>query len=317
MTLLTPFKIEYDARLVEEAVMLRIAGHPDEEQLRAGRDRIYEIADEDLREQRFRDFHSTWFERLKLGHPVAAALRERLILTERGRRFCVAPAASTQDEGADLHGARSDSTEQVNAVVVIRLRPVAFLDPVGLLAFLRHELTHVADMLDPAFSYQRELPKSAAGPAYDNLVRERYRVLWDSWIDGRLLRLGWASLRVRDKRMAEFAAAFSLEGAEAERKFQQLFDSDSQTHGALVDLALSASGLEGAPNGRARPCPLCRFPTFGLVDGRDARIPNWILEEITSDFPHWRPEQGLCCQCADLYQSREISRQAESVLPRI
>jgi hypothetical protein len=57
---------------------------------------------------------------------------------------------------------------------------------------LRHELMHVADMLDPAFGYERSLPTSDDGPSADNIVRDRYRVLWDVTIDGRLARAGLA-----------------------------------------------------------------------------------------------------------------------------
>jgi hypothetical protein len=101
--------------------------------------------------------------------------------------------------------------------IVVRLRPQSLLDPEGLRTLLRRELLHVADMLDPAFGYLKELPSVERDPAVVNLLRERYRVLWDATIDGRLCREGLLGTRARAVGLSEFARAFPMlkEGTEA------------------------------------------------------------------------------------------------------
>lgn len=315
------FSVEYDARLVEEAILERITGHPEEDRFRRTRNRIYQLEDVEEREERFRELHAHWFSRLYLGRPVTASLGEQPILVRETRRCCVLPAISSHDEGADLHELRESPSHAAKAerAILVKLKPNRFLDPSSLQALLRHELMHIADMLDPRFGYQPVLPKSEAGSAYDHLVRDRYRVLWNTWIDGRLSRRGWAPEGIREKRLAECAATFSVSAEQARKKFQELFDSDSQTHTRLMALALNPgprfrSSQLGKP--RARPCPLCRLPSFDLI--RDAsHLPAEALQELAADFPDWRPGHGLCRQCADLYQTRNLSRLAEAALPKI
>jgi hypothetical protein len=41
-----------------------------------------------------------------------------------------------------------------------------------------------------------------------------------------------------------------------------------------------------------------------------------VLTEIARDFPDWRPADGCCRQCADLYESRPLSLAGHAALPR-
>jgi hypothetical protein len=209
---------------------------------------------------------------------------------------------------------------------VLRLRPRTLFDPQTLRALLRHELMHVADMLDPTFGYQRSLPRSDDGPSGDNLVRDRYRVLWDVTIDGRLARAGRdrCSVRLppsreasadyrnpggggqpdptRNARWQEFAATFSMRGDEGRSVFEEWFDHVHPTHARLAEFARAplGSGTAGAHTGR---CPLCRFPTAAL-DPRPERLSPATLAAIHDHHPSWNIEQGLCRQCLDLYEAR-------------
>lgn len=317
----TRFYLEYDPRLVEEAVLLSLAGHPEEARFRRERDRVYELTNEEEREARFREFHGDWFVRLQLGRPIVEALEEHPGLMQQARRCCVLSAISTVEEGADLHDwlGAAPAEGQRPTVILIKLKPPRLLDPAGLRAWLRHELLHVADMLDPSFGYERWVPSSELGPAYANLLRDRYRMLWDTWIDGRLHRRGWLPEGVREKRLAEFVATFPMLGPQAAEKFQQLFESDSQTHVSLMAFVQNPAGQGGPLAGslpHARICPLCRFPGFELICGAADLTPE-TLGEIRVDFPDWQPEQGLCSQCAELYRTRNQSRAAKAELPRI
>lgn len=297
--------LQFDARLVEEVVLLRISGHSEERNFRRTRDHIYEIEDLEEREKRFREFHGQWFQRLLFDRPLVEALDEQPVLKEKTRLCAVTPAMSRKDEGADLHGAGVQKP-----AIVLKLRPAALLDEANLLPLLRHELMHVVDMLDPRFGYEPLLPQSGLGSAHDNLVRERYRVLWDTWITGRLDRRGWTEPAARLKRWSQFAKTFAFLGAAAQTTFDGVYNSDSQTHRAFVELSSNrAVTLDG------RSCPLCRFPAYRLATG--GNLPPEVLDEIASEHPGWQPAQGLCDQCADLYRAREISRTAEAMLPGI
>ncbi|MBI2149068.1 MAG: hypothetical protein HYU27_00485 [Acidobacteria bacterium] len=284
--------LQFDARLVEETVLLQISGHSEERNFRRTRDRIYEIEDLEEREKRFREFHGQWFQRLQFDRPFVEALDEQPVLREKTRLCAVTPAMSRKDEGADLHGPGVRKP-----VIVLKLRPGALLDKANLLPFLRHELMHVVDMLDPHFAYEPLLPQSGLGSGHDNLVRERYRELWDAWITGRLDRRGWTEPGARLKRWTPFAKTFAFLGAAAQAAFDGVYDSDSQTHRAFVELASNpAVTLDG------RSCPLCRFPAHRLAAG--GNLPPAVLDEILASHPGWQPEHGLCVQCADLYRAR-------------
>jgi len=177
---------------------------------------------------------------------------------------------------------------------------------------------HVADMLDPAFAYSPVWPARQPDPAAINMQRERYRVLWDTWIDGRLARRGALPPGSRERRLAEFTAAFPV-CADAARRFEEIFDAETQTHAALLEMALNpgaqAAGETAGP-ARSVPCPLCRFPTFELDPG-GVEMAADVISMVRADFPAWQPEHGLCRQCADLYQAREMSSAEAALLPGI
>ena len=306
-----PYRLEFDPRLMEDAVLLRISGHIQEAEFHQERERIYEIRDEEKRDKRFREFHQQWFVRLDLAHAVESALDDYPLLTRDTQGCRVMFAMFSTQEGADLYG---DSP----ATIVIKLRPCHLRETSTLLAFLRHEFMHLHDILDPCFAYQLELPQSEVGPTYDNLIRERYRVLWDTWIDGRLLARGWAPAAVKQRRLAEFKATFSMLGEGWEAKFSEWFTWPVRRHEDLLAFALhpvSEHPHDDSQQIQTGRCPLCRFPSFDLQDGRG--VDSQTVQEIVADFPDWTSDQGLCRQCSDLYQARELSRSAEAALPGI
>jgi hypothetical protein len=191
------------------------------------------------------------------------------------------------------------------------LAPETLLAPAALLPFLRRELQHVADMLDPRFGYAPHLPAVAGGPAYERLLRDRYRVLWDVTVDGRLVRAGLLEPAVRQARRREFLAAFSGL-ADAEERFAQLFADPAPTHAGLTAFVLATA--RGARPGGA--CALCGFPTSDL-EPDPAALAAETGGEIAADFPEWTAAEGCCRQCADLYRARALSRAAAATLPGI
>ena len=137
--------------------------------------------------------------------------------------------------------------------IILYLRPQSFLEADSLRALLDRELLHVADMLDPTFGYAKELPVRSEDPAYANLLRERYRVVWDRTIDGRLSRSGRGSARVRAARGAEFARTFPIIGYGKEEAFEAWFDQPRPSHAAIVAFIESPRWLGDGPSGPSVP----------------------------------------------------------------
>lgn len=229
----------YDARLVEEAVAMavrrllpetRAAFHGD-------RDSVYDVKDPDEREVRFHRLHARWFARLGLGRPLETALAEQPVVTASVGGCDVLGATSRQQECADLW---SGSGSAAGMRLVVRLRPASLAEPETLLPLLRHELMHVGDMLDPAFGYERSLP-AADADVPENLLRDRYRVVWDVTIDGRLSHARLTDSARRAARFAEFARAFPRLGARAEEAFARWFDDPCPRHHAIVEFVFDAA----------------------------------------------------------------------------
>ncbi len=300
-------RITYAPDLVEEGVLLveRAAPAGDSRAFRRERDRIYDVPDADTREATFRSLHLRWFARFGLHLVVEPMVTGRADILDKVAGCRVSRALTRNDEGADLIDPPSVmvSDGESRPTLALRLRPPTLLEPDGLRALLLHELTHVGDMLDPAFAYERTLPLSDDGPSGDNILRDRYRVLWDATIDGRLARGGPADARVRTARWREFAATFAMLGGGSERAFDEWFDRIQPTHRSLVAFALAPDGHDRASAADSGRCPLCRFPVASL-DRRPERLSAAARAMIRADRPGWRIEQGLCSQCLDLYEAR-------------
>jgi hypothetical protein len=165
-------------------------------------------------------------------------------------------------------------------------------------------LQHIADMVDPAFGYQPTLPAVDGGPSYEHLLRQRYRVVWDVSVAGRLVRRGKLDGAVRDEVRRRFAASFPMLGDQIDAAFARFFDAEAVTHADVLALAAVRPGLEYpgglTPGGR---CPLCRFPTYAPTP-EPRSLPPAVVARIQADFASWQPADGLCMQCADLYRAR-------------
>lgn len=229
------FPTTYDAGLVEESVLLAERGLSATEAaaFRAERDRIYEAEEPDEREARFEALHGRFFLRLGLDRPLHEALVERPELLVRTSGCRVLPGLSRSDEAADVRRA-VDAPPAAAPTIVVHLRPQSLLDPDALRTLLRRELLHVADMLDPAFGYVRELPCVDRDPAIVSLLRERYRVVWDASIDGRLCREGFLGPQARADRRHDFSRAFRMPGERAEAAFARWFEGPRPTHAAIL-----------------------------------------------------------------------------------
>ena len=308
----------YGPRLIEEAVFHARHDRSDTGELDQQRNPIYEIADMDERDRLFNELNRVWFDRLGLGKVIEQSLREQPLIGTHVERCFVVGATQTKEEGAELFVA-PDPKENNHARRTLRLliRPESLLDPDELATFLRHELFHISDMLDPAFAYEPTLPKAEGGPTYDTLITNRYRVLWDVTIAGRMLRRGWCAATVREQQLKDFRIAFPMLDKECEDHFKRFFDAVEPCHKELAAFAFDPrAATDNLPNQAVAGthCPLCRFPTHAFVS-EPANLGAEVLAAIKADFPDWTPLKGLCVQCADLYRGRQMSMAALRQLP--
>ena len=312
------FFFRYEPRFVEEAVFFaqrepRAAGD-----LARRRNQIYEIADPDDRERLFADLYREWFVRLGLNKPIEQAFQEQPSIASAVEACLIGRSAKAADDGAELFVQPEQDTPNLRRRTVrILLRPDALSSPQSQLTFLRHELFHIADMLDPEFAYEPVLPASGVGPTYDSLLRSRYRILWNTTINGRMVKRDWLPASTRSQCLSDFAGAFPMLGDQVENIFSYFFDQEPHTHPGLVAFAQNPRALCGNATAGPQPgsrCSLCGFPTYVFAPQPECLDPSTIAE-ILQDFPQWLPCDGLCAQCADLYAAKSRSLEAATLLP--
>jgi hypothetical protein len=310
--------IHYDPRLIEETVFQAQRDRYVSVELEEARNRIYEVADADERETLFNDLNRSWFVRLGLGKTIEQALQEHAIIIEQVENCFIVRASQAKEEGAELFVAQDANQKKLeHRTLRVLLRPESLFDAKVLRLFLRHEFFHIADMLDPAFAYEPTLPKAEGGPTYDTLITNRYRVLWDVTINGRMVRRGWCAATVRDQQFRDFVHAFPMLQDGIEELFTRFFDSEQPKHSDLARFAFDPRQATGNLQRCAAPgthCPLCKFPTHAY----EAEPDNFgaeVLAALKEDFPNWTASLGLCVQCADLYRGRRMSVDTLRLLP--
>lgn len=298
-------QLRYDDDFLEAAVFLCCsgvrAGVPSIQVRRfhAERDRCYTILDPDERSAAFFRVHLEWFREWDLEKTLLAPIRGDPLIEKALNLLAFRQARGKNDEGAELY-VRNYEGER-NAVLALRVR--RFENDDKLSAFLRHEFMHLHDMVDPAFGYSPFVKQTGPSPTQQRITRERYRLLWDVTIDGRLSRQTHSSLEApRAKYEALFHRAYSFWPEEKRQTvFEQLWNSCAPKHSDLLALASDprdfAHAHEPVPGA---PCPLCTFPTFEWAD------PSSFTPEATTaiqaQFPSWRPQHGTCSRCLETYE---------------
>ena len=297
-------QLRYDEDFIEAAAFLcasgRRKGVPSLQILRFQRERekLYSILDPDERNTAFFKLHLDWFREWGLEKLLTDLLKEFPLLSEKLSVLVVRKTRNKNDDGAELY---VNETGQRSAILA--LRPESFERDAALRDYVRHEFTHLSDMLDPAFGYAPTLDLPGLNGAQQRLARERYSLLWDITIDGRLVAAGHAPMAGREQHAAAFTRGYSFWPAEKQTEvFDSLWLGTTPRHSDFMALIADPRGLSDAhrpaPGGS---CPLCDFPTFIWADA-EALQPE-ILTRVTAEFSAWTPEQGLCGRCLETYQA--------------
>jgi hypothetical protein len=295
-------QLRYDDELVEAAVFLcaagRRAGIPPLQIRRFHREREqpYAILDPDARNAAFFQLHLEWFREWGLEQALMRVVAEFPLLPSSLALLAFRQARGKNEEGAELF-----VSAETGRNGVVALLPGRFASDEKLAPFLRHEFMHLNDMLDPEFGYSPQVHIAGQNPAQERLTRERYRLLWDITIDGRLAHQQRTTTGEGRAHRAAFDRAFHFwPESRREAVFARLWHGAHPRHDDLLAIAADPRAVktvhEPLPGAL---CPLCGFSTFQWASAACLAAP--VVAAIHREFPHWSPEQGACARCAEIY----------------
>lgn len=296
-------RLRYDDDFLEAAVFIAASGkRPGVASLKirrfhAARERCYSILDPDERNAAFFKLHLDWFREWGLEEVLLALLNECRLIGPALNTLAFRKVRARKDEAAELYVSAENGRS-----AVVAMRPERFERDEAVAALLRHELMHVSDMVDPAFGYSPDVNLPALNPTQQRITRERYRLLWDITIDGRLSCDGHCAATPRGHHEALFQRAFSFWPEDKRTEvFESFWNQSTPRHEELLalaadprDLSHSAAPLPGSP------CPLCHFPTFEWANRSALSVET--LAKLGGQFPDWTPEQGVCKRCVEIYE---------------
>jgi hypothetical protein len=294
--------LRYDDGFVEAAVFLCASGRrPGTPALQirrfhAERERCYSVTDPDERNAAFFKVHLDWFREWGLEQLLTGLLKEYPLLPGALNVLAFRQARGRNEEGAEMYV----SSGVRNAMVALRMDRLECDEP--LLRFLRHEFMHLHDMVDPAFAYSPQVHLPTHNQSQQRITRERYRLLWDITIDGRLTRAGRETVSRQEQHRALFERAFAFWPEEKRRiVFESHWNNPAPRHASILAIASDPRDLNHAqeplPGGS---CPLCHFSTFEWADM--SALTSETLTTLRAQFLQWTPEQGACRRCVEIYE---------------
>lgn len=296
-------KLSFESDFVENAVFLAIrryeANSPGDcaGKWHTERNKIYSIKDAQARAKAFRQLDEEWFVRFGLRERFESLLSDFPILEGPSLVIRIRRALSRKEEGSELYVQGEVKTN------LVKIQTTRLFEDDDLEKFLRHEWLRISDMLDPIFQYSPHVALSDAGEMEDNLIRDRYRILWDLYLSARLLKRGFETLIPLEHQRQLFDGAFAKWTREVrEKMFMEISDGKYQTQSDLLQLARDEKLMVPLGQGGLL-CPLCHFTSFAPVD-LSSRHDPMIVKEIKKDNPDWNMGLGICQNCFDLYQSK-------------
>ena len=300
-------EIRFDPSFIEEAVFLALSAHgasgnqPTAQAFHTQRAALYDgplLAE--TREAAFRQLALRYFHTLGLAQLFTQRFEEFPLLAAHVGVATVRRVWSRKEERVELY---RQSGGEASTTLVVDLQVIRCLAREAMVSFLRHELMHICDMLDPVFAYE---PHPELGGEYElenDLIRERFRLLWDLCVEGRMRRRDWQTVVEEPIRRREFERIFApWEPQRREVIWRDLSGRGNWTQRELLELARDERLTRMLGQGGIR-CPLCHFPTReGVCDWSGERAV--VAEAIHTDYPTWQPSHGACLQCVELYRSR-------------
>lgn len=295
----------FSVKLIERAVQLELQRQADlENRYHRKADFIYEEYDGSERQQEFEKLDWSFFRRLGIPERLDREVQKFPIITEHVDNIVVTMAIQKSQETADL--LTNDKVEQM----MISICPETLLDWNVGRRYLLHELMHVADMLDPSFQYERR--RLGTSPSDEEIVRQRFAILWRIYVDGRLDQQGETPLLHLGEYEREFNRLFRRVPVDHRKKIlEELWSGNSWTYRKLIALAGDSSYVSGLAGGTsevvadwaaglalANSCPICHCRMYEAVR-LDEKSDFNRIHRIQKEFPEWSPDQGICSRCLE------------------
>src|SRR3989338_1153374 len=294
-------QINFDLTFIEEAVFLSMRTKQGDKPYRDfcnEKEKIYQKdVSGDERDKAFKLLYDRYFCSLGLEDFFKNICKDFPLLSQPEIRVVVKRVWNRKHEEAELYVQPHQKTVYLG-ILVRRVLDLTFLE-----SFLRHELVRISDMLAQDFQYSPHPDLGGKNEIENNLIRERFRLLWDFYIDARLKRRGFPTSKPYEKQKEEFERRFFfLAVPELEQILYKLEGCESLMQIDLLSWAGDPRSLKVLGEGGLR-CPLCGFTSFGPVKQWDAQTFP-VVNVIKKDYPLWEPSQGICPQCFDLYSLR-------------
>lgn len=316
--------VECDPILIEQVVCMLAHRDPSvERRLHRRVDRLYRVPNPTVRDEQFREAYAKLFLELKLDQPIMSVLNEFPTIANHVERCLIRMVPRQRDEVAELFHpgeahAAVERFHRTGGLLTIGVRASSFLDPTAFLENLRRELLHIADILDPAFAFERDALLGTH--PRQNLVRDRYRVFWDLHIEQRLSKRenDPSRLSMLAPRLARVLPDWLPD--QIDSASNRIASEPRMTHATLLAWAEDpASLLSGDTSrtdspaqghGRGGDCPLCRFTTFDWWPIE--QVSDELATEIRQRHPAWHTERGLCRRCAETYLAIARARRSRA-----
>ncbi len=296
-------KIIFDDWFIEESVF-RYAVYLEQRQSSASvrdfcteRETLYNTNSGKERENAFRSFYQKWFASFGLKDIFYNVFSEFPLLNKPEVALRIKSVYSRKDESSELFRGEKFLT------VLVTLQCERITQPEYLKAFLRHELMHASDMIDEKFCYDAAIGIHSVNDTEENLIRERFRILWAMYVDARIQLRGFTPLWPREKYSKDIGAAFrSWPKEEIGRMLRQLESEQAFKQIDLIRWSTDARLTKNLGEG-GLVCPVCGLSSYSNSDTKSADGAN-VIKTIQKAYPAWRPEMGICPQCFDLCASR-------------
>ena len=189
------FNLQLDPSFAAETVFLYAKAYAHTEKaliddFHHGREELY--TKECSLEERDKDFQLFWadyFKKMGLRKTLEDILMGFPLLLDPRILIFIKKAWNKKQEDVELFAPGEGDQKRV----CIGLQAARMLDKPFLETFLRRELMHISDILDPKFEYNPDASFGGKNELEDNVIRDRFRVLWDMDIHERLSKKGFLS----------------------------------------------------------------------------------------------------------------------------
>ncbi len=202
--------IQFDPFFVEEAVFLYAKADVREKEalirdFHREREELYNRnSTVEERNQFFKNFYENYFEKTGLKERFEKNILEFPLLLRSDVLIFVKRVWTKKDEEVELFNQDGQKT------IYVGLQVIRVLDQTFLETFLRRELMHISDILDPAFEYNPQASLGGKNELEDNLIRDRFRVLWDMDIHERLSKKEFLLKKNTHQDLLQLACSFRI-----------------------------------------------------------------------------------------------------------